>query len=70
MTAFVVRDPRVGVSRDDLDAHTRAYLAGYKRPRDVVFVSDLPRGPTGKVLRSALREQPQRSEEHTHDRPA
>ena len=38
-----------------LVAHARALLAGPKVPRDVVFVDSLPRNPTGKVLKSALK---------------
>jgi acyl-CoA synthetase (AMP-forming)/AMP-acid ligase II len=33
-----------------------ARLAGYKRPREIVVVDDLPRLPTGKLQRGALRE--------------
>jgi fatty-acyl-CoA synthase len=32
----------------------RANLARYQIPRDVVFVDDLPRNPTGKLLRREL----------------
>ena len=39
---------------DELKAHVRAHLARFKVPRDVVFVDELPRNPTGKVLRSRL----------------
>ena len=35
----------------------RSRLAGFKRPRSVVFVSSLPRNPMGKVLRKNLREE-------------
>ena len=35
----------------------RSKLAGFKRPRSVVFVDSLPRNPMGKVLRKKLREQ-------------
>jgi len=35
----------------------RSKLAGFKRPRSVVFVDALPRNPMGKVLRKKLREQ-------------
>ena len=35
----------------------RLKLAGFKRPRSVVFVDSLPRNPMGKVLRKKLREQ-------------
>jgi len=33
---------------DDLDAHTRTKIAGYKAPRDVVFVDAIVRSPSGK----------------------
>jgi long-chain acyl-CoA synthetase len=38
-----------------LDAHCRASLAGFKRPRSYRVVDELPREPTGKVNRSRLR---------------
>jgi fatty-acyl-CoA synthase len=49
------------VSREDLDAedvrsYVRAHLARHKIPRDVVFVKQLPRNETGKVLRKKLAE--------------
>ena len=34
--------------------HARRVLAGYKRPKDVYVVSDLPRTGTGKVRRSQV----------------
>jgi len=40
-----------------LIAHCRASLAGFKCPRAVEFVPELPRLPTGKLLRRRLREQ-------------
>ena len=40
----------------DLLAWTRPRLASYKKPRRIVFVTDLPIGPTGKVLKRDLRE--------------
>jgi long-chain acyl-CoA synthetase len=41
----------------DLMAHCKSRLAGYKCPRSVQFVVDLPRLPTGKLLRRKLRDQ-------------
>jgi len=41
---------------DELVAYTDGLLAGYKRPRTVVVVDDLPRNASGKVLRRTLRE--------------
>ena len=50
--AFVARRDDT-VSMDELMARCRAELAGYKRPKQIVFVApdDLPRSTTGKILR-------------------
>ncbi len=41
---------RVGATAqlDELDAHVRAHVAGYKAPRDVVLVDEIVRSPSGK----------------------
>jgi long-chain acyl-CoA synthetase len=54
--AFVVRaDPALDAAA--LDRHVRASdLSPYQRPRAYAFVTELPRTPTNKVLRRALRE--------------
>jgi long-chain acyl-CoA synthetase len=39
-----------------LDAHCLDCIARFKRPRAYVFVSELPKNSTGKVLKTALRE--------------
>ena len=54
--AFVV--PRAGAARDDaaLIAAARSRLAGYKVPRKVVWLDELPRLGSGKVDRRALAE--------------
>ena len=39
-----------------LVAFARERLAGYKLPRSIEYVDDLPRTPSGKVLKRALRE--------------
>jgi long-chain acyl-CoA synthetase len=41
---------------DELVAFARERLAGYKLPRTIEFVDDLPRTPTGKVLKRELRD--------------
>ncbi len=41
----------------ELIEHCREKLAGYKRPRSVVFIDSLPRNVMGKVLKRELREQ-------------
>ncbi|WP_067678642.1 class I adenylate-forming enzyme family protein [Nocardia miyunensis] len=45
------------VTADELTALVADRLAGYKRLRRVVFVSEIPRLPSGKVLRRILKEQ-------------
>lgn len=40
---------------EELQAYVRANLAGFKVPREVVFVDELPRNATGKVLKRELR---------------
>ena len=44
------------VSAEDLIQHAREELAGYKVPREIVFVGELPLSPVGKVLRGKIRE--------------
>lgn len=45
------------VSRDELAALLADELASYKQPRDIVFVPEIPRLPSGKALRRVLKEQ-------------
>ncbi|MGW5310242.1 AMP-binding protein [Nocardia thailandica] len=54
LRAFVV--PAPGAERDGeaIKAHVKATLARHKVPRDVVFVDELPRNATGKLLRARL----------------
>jgi long-chain acyl-CoA synthetase len=55
---FVVRtDDKLTVA--DVLAHARRHLTGYKVPRHVEFVADLPKTNVGKVLRRALKEGPE-----------
>jgi long-chain acyl-CoA synthetase len=52
---FVVRtDPRL--TEADVIAHARANLTGYKIPRKVEFLDELPKSNVGKVLRRALKD--------------
>ena len=39
----------------DLIAHAREHIAGYKCPKSVDFITQLPRNPSGKILRRELR---------------
>jgi long-chain acyl-CoA synthetase len=52
---FVVRkDPRLTAA--DVIAYARKNLTGYKIPRHVEFLDELPKSNVGKVLRRALKE--------------
>jgi fatty-acyl-CoA synthase len=56
VTAVVQADPALSPSVDDLVDHVRAKLARFKAPRQVEFVDELPRLPSGKLNKNALRE--------------
>jgi long-chain acyl-CoA synthetase len=68
--AFVVLRPGSELTPDAIVEHVGASLARFKVPREVEIVAELPRHPTGKVLRRALREheagQDAAAEEPTH----
>ena len=54
--AVVLRSPGAATS-DELLAHCRARLAGYKRPRRLVLCAELPQTASGKVQRRLVAEQ-------------
>jgi long-chain acyl-CoA synthetase len=39
---------------DELREHVKEQLAAYKYPRRVFFVDELPKGPTGKILKREI----------------
>ncbi|MDD5398334.1 MAG: fatty acid--CoA ligase, partial [Dehalococcoidia bacterium] len=41
---------------EEIMEFTKGKLAGYKRPRSVDFVTELPMTPTGKILRRLVKE--------------
>jgi long-chain acyl-CoA synthetase len=55
VAAFVA--PRAGAALDAaaITAYCKARLAGYKYPRRVRILAELPKGPTGKIVKSQLR---------------
>lgn len=54
LKAFVVLRDGQSLSEKDAKAYVKDNLAGYKVPREVVFIDELPRNPTGKVLKREL----------------
>ncbi|MGB0034136.1 MAG: acyl-CoA synthetase [Candidatus Acidiferrales bacterium] len=54
--AFVVLKPGQSITSDQLIEYCRGKIATYKLPREIVFVNELPRTATGKLLRRVLRQ--------------
>jgi acyl-CoA synthetase (AMP-forming)/AMP-acid ligase II len=56
VAAAVVRGGDQGLTEQDVIDFCRRRLAGYKCPRRVIFVDELPRNATGKVVRRGVRD--------------
>jgi acyl-CoA synthetase (AMP-forming)/AMP-acid ligase II len=54
LEAYVVLRADASATTDDLKKHVKAHLAGYKVPRRVVVLDDLPRNDSGKVMKREL----------------
>ena len=52
--SFVVLRDGERASAEEIIAHCRARLADYKCPKSVAIVEDIPKGPTGKLLKREL----------------
>ena len=52
----VTFDEVLGVALEDLVDFVAARIAGYKKPRSIDFVDDLPRDAAGKLLKRKIRE--------------
>jgi len=57
VVAVVVAKPGATLTSEELAAHCRAHLAGFKVPKQVILRDALPRNPSGKVLKRVLRDQ-------------
>ncbi len=53
--AIVVLAPDTSATADELIGYCRERIAGYKCPKSVDFIDELPRNPSGKVLKRELR---------------
>jgi fatty-acyl-CoA synthase len=56
LRAFVVKAEGATVDEDAIKTYVRDHLARYKVPREVIFLDELPRNPTGKILKRELRD--------------
>jgi len=54
--AVVQLRPGTNATAGDLISFTAARLAGYKKPKSIDFVEDLPRDAAGKLLKRKIRE--------------
>ncbi|MDQ3156811.1 MAG: AMP-binding protein [Actinomycetota bacterium] len=58
VAVWIVTDAGAAVNTEDLLAHCRVHLAGFKCPKQVFRVSELPRNAMGKITRSTLKAVP------------
>jgi fatty-acyl-CoA synthase len=56
LKAFVVRSQGAAAGEDELKDYVKANLARYKVPREIVFLDELPRNATGKIVKRELAE--------------
>ncbi|MDF8362274.1 AMP-binding protein [Achromobacter anxifer] len=56
ITAVVVLNPGQTLTLEELDRHCRKRVANFKVPRELKVVDELPRNPSGKVLKRVLRD--------------
>ena len=56
VTAVVVLKPGAPLTAEELIAHCRQHIAGYKVPKQVVFEASLPISPAGKILKRVVRD--------------
>jgi long-chain acyl-CoA synthetase len=50
----VVLKPGADVTAEELRDHVKAQVAAYKYPREVWIVNELPKGPTGKIVKREI----------------
>ena len=56
LRAFIVSQPGAPQDTEEIKLYVKNNLARHKVPRDVVFIDELPRNATGKLLRRVLTE--------------
>ncbi len=54
--AFIVLDSENALSEDQIISYAKEKIASYKCPKTINFIDELPRNPSGKVLRRELRD--------------
>ena len=54
LAAFVVKEPRVRLTAEQVRGYVREHLARFKVPKTVTFLDELPRNASGKILKRHL----------------
>jgi long-chain acyl-CoA synthetase len=54
VAAVVALKPDCQATAEELQAHAKSQVAAYKYPRRIWFVDELPKGPTGKILKREI----------------
>jgi acyl-CoA synthetase (AMP-forming)/AMP-acid ligase II len=57
VTAFVVPKPGESITEEEIIGFCKERLAGYKVPKKVVIMGEIPKNPSGKILKKDLRKQ-------------
>jgi acyl-CoA synthetase (AMP-forming)/AMP-acid ligase II len=57
VAVIIPADPGARPTQDEIVAHCREHIAGYKVPKSVIFIDAFPMTATGKVLKRAVRDQ-------------
>lgn len=55
--AYIVLKPEKSLTAEEVIQHCKEHLASYKKPKFVEFLNELPRNPSGKILKRVLREE-------------
>ena len=55
VSAVIVLKPGQALSAEEVIAHCRAHMAHFKCPKRVLFADELPKNPSGKLLKRDLR---------------
>ncbi|KKM12507.1 hypothetical protein SY88_02930 [Clostridiales bacterium PH28_bin88] len=53
--AFIALKESASATEEEIIDYCKQYIASYKKPRSVEFLPELPKNPSGKVLRNVLR---------------
>ena len=56
--AFIVPTKDAQITEIEVIEHCKQSLAGYKKPKQVTFIDEIPRNPSGKIVKTKLRQLP------------